>query len=178
MTGSVICFMKAYAVYFYCVTFLFSLWPVDSPNLWCLFFWIWIAAQTFKRNTGSPSGPVKNEMTSLWPLVRKLQLPVGLVLLIFSGWQNPLGLIVNILHASPELESVFFFHGTSSRGASFQPDPSRGCGRSLHDNYLRHPAREFNGWVHPCHAGWIPRLGGATCKPASDPLYSSQKESP
>jgi hypothetical protein len=28
MTGSVICFMKAYAVYFYCVTFLFFLYDL------------------------------------------------------------------------------------------------------------------------------------------------------
>ncbi|KAK3164007.1 hypothetical protein QOZ80_1AG0011340 [Eleusine coracana subsp. coracana] len=70
-------------------------------------------ARPVTGNAGSPSGPAKNELTSLWPLVRKFQLPAGLVLLIFSGWQNPLGLIINILLlvycSRPSRYSIYLF---------------------------------------------------------------------
>ncbi|TVU21616.1 hypothetical protein EJB05_31265 [Eragrostis curvula] len=70
-------------------------------------------ARPFKDISGSPSGSSKNELSSLWPLVRKFQLPVGLILLIVSGWQNPLGLVINILLliycSRPSRYSIYLF---------------------------------------------------------------------
>ncbi|XP_062214103.1 uncharacterized protein LOC133914803 [Phragmites australis] len=66
-----------------------------------------------KDITGPPSGILKNEFTSLWQLVRKLQLPVGLIFLIVSGWQNPLGLVINVLLliycSRPNRYSIYLF---------------------------------------------------------------------
>ncbi|KAL6626836.1 hypothetical protein ACP70R_030562 [Stipagrostis hirtigluma subsp. patula] len=66
-----------------------------------------------KDMTRHASGFVKNELSSMWPLVRKLQLPIGLIFLIATGWQNPLGLIINILLliycSRPNRYSIYLF---------------------------------------------------------------------
>ncbi|RLM91312.1 uncharacterized protein C2845_PM08G04120 [Panicum miliaceum] len=63
--------------------------------------------------TRPPPGSLKNELGSFWPLVRKLQLPIGLMFLIVSGWQYPLGLVINILLliycSRPSRYSIYLF---------------------------------------------------------------------
>ncbi|KAL6848002.1 hypothetical protein ACP4OV_022130 [Aristida adscensionis] len=66
-----------------------------------------------KVMTRQPSGFVKNELSALWPLVRKLQLPIGLIFLMATGWQNPLGLFIKILLliycSRPSSYSIYLF---------------------------------------------------------------------
>ncbi|RCV24862.1 hypothetical protein SETIT_5G120600v2 [Setaria italica] len=63
--------------------------------------------------TRPPPGSLKNELGSFWPLVRKLQLPIGLMFLILTGWQYPLGLTINILLliycSRPSRYSIYLF---------------------------------------------------------------------
>ncbi|CAL4951876.1 unnamed protein product [Urochloa decumbens] len=69
--------------------------------------------QSSKAVTRPPQGSLKNELGSFWPLVRKLQLPIGLTFLILSGWQYPLGLVINILLlvycSRPSRYSIYLF---------------------------------------------------------------------
>ncbi|CAO2185852.1 unnamed protein product [Urochloa humidicola] len=69
--------------------------------------------QSSKAVTRPPPGNLKNELGSFWPLVRKLQLPIGLMFLILSGWQHPLGLVINILLlvycSRPSRYSIYLF---------------------------------------------------------------------
>ncbi|RLN25245.1 uncharacterized protein C2845_PM07G00250 [Panicum miliaceum] len=66
-----------------------------------------------KAITTLPPGSLKNELGSFWPLVRKLQLPIGLMFLIVSGWQYPLGLVINVLLliycSRPSRYSIYLF---------------------------------------------------------------------
>ncbi|OEL19923.1 hypothetical protein BAE44_0019058 [Dichanthelium oligosanthes] len=69
--------------------------------------------QPSKVVTRPTPGSLKNELGSFWPLVRKLQLPIGLMFLILSGWQFPLGLVINILLliycSRPSHYSIYLF---------------------------------------------------------------------
>uniref|UniRef100_A0A0A9D927 Uncharacterized protein n=1 Tax=Arundo donax TaxID=35708 RepID=A0A0A9D927_ARUDO len=75
------------------------------------------AAAAAQARPSQPSGPpsevLKNELSTMWPLVRKLQLPVGLMFLILSGWQNPIGLVINVLLliycSRPSRYSIYLF---------------------------------------------------------------------
>ena len=69
--------------------------------------------QPSKAITMPPPGSLINELGSFWSLVRKLQLPIGLMFLIVSGWQYPLGLVINILLliycSRPSRYSIYLF---------------------------------------------------------------------
>ncbi|CAD6239925.1 unnamed protein product [Miscanthus lutarioriparius] len=70
--------------------------------------------QPSKAIAGPPPGSLKTELgPSFWPLVRKLQLPVGLIFLIMSGLHSPLGLALNILLliycSRPSRYSIYLF---------------------------------------------------------------------
>ncbi|WVZ72450.1 hypothetical protein U9M48_020909 [Paspalum notatum var. saurae] len=63
--------------------------------------------------TGPPPGSLKNELRSFWPLIRKLQLPIGLVILIMCGLQSPISLVLNVLLlvycSRPSRYSIYLF---------------------------------------------------------------------
>ncbi|XP_008654716.1 uncharacterized protein [Zea mays] len=69
--------------------------------------------QPSKAIAGPPQGSLKTKLGSFWPLVRKLQLPVGLIFLIMSGLHSPLSLTLNILLllycSSPSRYSIYLF---------------------------------------------------------------------
>jgi len=69
--------------------------------------------QASKAITTPPPRSLTNELGSFWPLVRKLQLPIGLMFLILSGWRYPLGLVINILLliycSRPSRYSIYLF---------------------------------------------------------------------
>ena len=72
-----------------------------------------LTEQASKAITTPPPRSLTNELGSFWPLVRKLQLPIGLMFLIVSGWQYPLGLVINILLliycSRPSRYSIYLF---------------------------------------------------------------------
>ncbi|KAJ1282406.1 hypothetical protein BS78_03G049500 [Paspalum vaginatum] len=63
--------------------------------------------------TGPPPGSLKNELRSFWPLIRKLQLPIGLIFLIMFGLQSPISLVLNVLLliycSRPSRYSIYLF---------------------------------------------------------------------
>uniref|UniRef100_A0A0D9UXA6 Uncharacterized protein n=1 Tax=Leersia perrieri TaxID=77586 RepID=A0A0D9UXA6_9ORYZ len=70
-------------------------------------------------------GPrTKRQITKLLPVIKKYQLPVGLVALIALGWQNPLGLFINILlllySSRPNLHSIYLFLREFRHGQTHQ----------------------------------------------------------
>ncbi|KAF8704847.1 hypothetical protein HU200_031085 [Digitaria exilis] len=69
--------------------------------------------QSPKAITKESPGSLKNELGSFWPLVRKLQLPMGLMFLIVTGWQYPLALVINLLLliycSRPSRYSIYLF---------------------------------------------------------------------
>jgi len=72
-----------------------------------------LTEQASKAITTPPPRSLTNELGSFWPLVRKLQLPIGLMFLILSGWRYPLGLVINILLliycSRPSRYSIYLF---------------------------------------------------------------------
>uniref|UniRef100_A0A0D9Y3U9 UspA domain-containing protein n=1 Tax=Oryza glumipatula TaxID=40148 RepID=A0A0D9Y3U9_9ORYZ len=74
-------------------------------------------------------GPsTKHQISKLWTIIRKYQLPVGLIALIALGWQNPLGLFINVLlilySSRPSPYSIYLFlqevrHGEMHQNRAF-----------------------------------------------------------
>ncbi|XP_006643810.2 uncharacterized protein LOC102708838 [Oryza brachyantha] len=66
----------------------------------------------------------KHQITKLCPLIRKYQLPVGVIALIALGWQNPLGLLINILlilySSTPNPYSIYLFLQEIRHGETHQ----------------------------------------------------------
>ncbi|KAL5227563.1 hypothetical protein ABZP36_015828 [Zizania latifolia] len=84
--------------------------------------------QQSEETEGITRPSAKHHISKLWPLVRKYQLPFGLVVLIALGWQNPLGLVINILlllySSRPNPYSIYLFlrevrHGEVHQNPAF-----------------------------------------------------------
>jgi hypothetical protein len=73
----------------------------------------WFRRATIKSHRWTAPRIFESELSSFWPLVRELQLPVGLIFLNMSGLHSPLRLALNILHLiyylRPSRYSIFLF---------------------------------------------------------------------